>query len=528
MHHSNARYIIYSFIAVFALLTCCTGMDKGSLPIGKSKKIGFLSKKADTIYTQQAAMAIYAYQPKRALQILDSAVIVGNISQWQAEMCRARIYSSTLMREQLNAKLGGPESIGFDSAQAICERLISHDSIKTDLIRKMEVLEILAYTKRMQNDTIGWMQRSRELVDLCHQIGPDAETDALRTEAEIGAALCAIGQEKEGMAKMDSVITLLSEKGMFDKLDALIIALKRKIVILGSHDRYAETLPLARLIIERLDDYEAHPEDFHDGSRREPKNDQNRADYIRFYRNQAQSYITAALASLGEHSDMLTAFRQIEDGVRSATAREHLARYNSLQQQMEKERLQAKANRFSLISYSISALAFLLIILVIVVTYKNKAINRKNRILVQQIAEALNYKEQYLIEKEAHEPKPATSDVNTFTEEQMFQYINEVIVCEKLFLDPRFDRQTIMDRFNLSKERVGAIFSKGTSFTKLTNYVQQLRMEYAAKLLVEKPEMSIVQIASECGFSSNTYFSDRFRMHFSMKPSEFRKARQQS
>ena len=525
MRHPHTRYIIY-FIAALALMTCCTGKDKGSFPIGKGKGIGFHSKKADTIYTQQAAMNIYAYQPERALQILDTAVIVGNITQWQAEMCRARIYSSTLMREQLNAKLGEPESAGLDSAQAICERLLRNDSIKTDLFRQLEVLEILTYTERMQNDTISWIQRSRELVDICHQIGSDAETDALRTEAEIGAALCAMGQEIEGMAKMDSVIALLSEKGTFDKLDALIIALKRKIVILGSRNRDAETLPLARLIIERLDDYEAHPEEYHDGSRREPKNDQNRADYIRFYRNQAQSYITAALASLGKHGDMLTAFRQIEDGVRSATAREHLARYNALQQQMEAERQQAKANRFSIISYSISTLALLLLILAIIVIHKNKAIKRKNRVLVQQIAEALNYKEQYLKEKQAHEPKPASTDVNTFTEEQMFQYINEIIVREKLFLDPKFDRQTIMDRFNLSKERVGTIFSKGTSFTKLTNYVQQLRLEYAAKLLVEQPEMSIVQIASECGFSSNTYFSDRFRVNFSMTPSEFRKARQ--
>ena len=64
-------------------MTCCTSKDKGSLPIGKGKGIGFHSKKADTIYTQQAAMNIYAYQPERALQIIDSAVIVGNITQWQ-------------------------------------------------------------------------------------------------------------------------------------------------------------------------------------------------------------------------------------------------------------------------------------------------------------------------------------------------------------------------------------------------------------------------------------------------------------
>lgn len=116
------------------------------------------------------------------------------------------------------------------------------------------------------------------------------------------------------------------------------------------------------------------------------------------------------------------------------------------------------------------------------------------------------------------------TEQNALTDEQLFQHINEVVVREGLFLDPKFERQTIMDRFNLSKERVGTIFSKGSSFTKLTNYVQQLRLEYAAKLLVEQPDLSIVQVANQCGFSSNTYFSDRFRQRFDMTPSEFRKA----
>ena len=84
--------------------------------------------------------------------------------------------------------------------------------------------------------------------------------------------------------------------------------------------------------------------------------------------------------------------------------------------------------------------------------------------------------------------------------------------------------QTIIERFQLSKERVGAIFSKGSEHTKLSNYIQQLRLEYAAKLLIEQPDKSIVQIASECGFSSSTYFSDRFRKSFGMSPSDFRKA----
>ena len=39
----------------------------------------------DTGYTQQAAMAVYGYQPERALRIIDSAVIVGNFSEVRAD-----------------------------------------------------------------------------------------------------------------------------------------------------------------------------------------------------------------------------------------------------------------------------------------------------------------------------------------------------------------------------------------------------------------------------------------------------------
>ena len=52
--------------------------------------------------------------------------------------------------------------------------------------------------------------------------------------------------------------------------------------------------------------------------------------------------------------------------------------------------------------------------------------------------------------------KPAIdgSDINALTDEELFRYINNVIVAERLFLDPKFDRQTVMDRFRLSKERI--------------------------------------------------------------------------
>ena len=127
-------------------------------------------------------------------------------------------------------------------------------------------------------------------------------------------------------------------------------------------------------------------------------------------------------------------------------------------------------------------------------------------------------------EKRTSELKSTVTDLNSLSDEDLFLYINDVIVSEELFRDPLFGRQAIIDRFQLSKERVGSVFSKGSEHTKMTGYIQQLRLEYAAKLLIEQPHKSIVQIAAESGFSSNTYFSERFRQYFDMRPTEFRKA----
>ncbi|MBQ6084755.1 MAG: AraC family transcriptional regulator [Bacteroidales bacterium] len=476
----------------------------------------------DTIHTLRAAMSIYGYQPVQALQIIDSALIVGNIDEVQSEQCRARIYGMTLMGKQMDSLLGGPTDIRLDSAQAIALRLLTNESIKASLTRLRDVYEILAYTERMQNDTMGWLYRSRQLVDVCRQIGPEAETDALRTEAEIGAALYAMGHEEEGMAKVDSVLALLSDKDKFNELDAFIVASRRKITMLGSRDRYAETLPLARRIIERLDDYESNPERYHDNSHREPKNDQQRADYIRFYRNQAQNFIAAAYASLGDHGNMLTAFRQIEDVVREATAREHIARYNALQQQLEAEHQRDAAQRAKESRKVTGFVSLLILLFAIYVLWQWRKTNKQNKILVQQIKDAVEYKEKYNELKSTPNFKLQTSNLSELSDAELSAYLCALIENEKLYLNPLFDRQTLIDRTGLSKERIGAAFSHGGEHARLTTIVRELRLNYAVHLMNENPEMSLEQVCTASGFSNTVSFYRSFKTKFGMTPSQFR------
>lgn len=217
---------------------------------------------------------------------------------------------------------------------------------------------------------------------------------------------------------------------------------------------------------------------------------------------------------------------EIQDTLKSRkahnTAQELAAVYHTKEQEQTIMQQEAENTRQRYILFSVIAVLFAIAALAAIVIVKNRIISRKNRLLAQQIAETLNYKKMYWEEKRTQKPAVAP-DANIETNEQLFQHINEVIIREKLFLDPKFGRQTIMDRFQLSKERVGAIFSKGSEHAKLNSYIQQLRLDYAANLLIEQPDRSVIEIATECGFSSNTYFSDCFRRHFGMSPTYFRK-----
>ncbi|MBO7647382.1 MAG: hypothetical protein J6S56_04705 [Bacteroidales bacterium] len=245
----NKRGIIIILTIVVSMLvlsvTCIRRTDSPSEFSKGGKSIFHTSQIKDTLHTKQAAMSIYAYQPIQALQIIDTAVLVGNLSEWAADMYRAKIFSSTLMKDQLDSLLQGPKGACLDTARTISKRLLGHDSVKVDLKRLLDVWELLINIARMQDDTSQWLQCSYQFVDVCHQIGAEEETNALRTEAEIGAALCSFGQKDKGLAKLDSVIEQLSgiPSFTFAELDALIVALKRKIHVLASDDQYAETSP---------------------------------------------------------------------------------------------------------------------------------------------------------------------------------------------------------------------------------------------------------------------------------------------
>jgi hypothetical protein len=81
----DMRLVVHLIIIYAALLTL--------VGCGDGKSVRQLPHLGDTPYQQDTILVIYATNPERALTLLDSALMLGNISAYRGQCIRARIYS---------------------------------------------------------------------------------------------------------------------------------------------------------------------------------------------------------------------------------------------------------------------------------------------------------------------------------------------------------------------------------------------------------------------------------------------------
>jgi AraC-like DNA-binding protein len=90
-------------------------------------------------------------------------------------------------------------------------------------------------------------------------------------------------------------------------------------------------------------------------------------------------------------------------------------------------------------------------------------------------------------------------------------------------LAENIELQALADIAGLSRFHFARMF-KQSAGTPPHHYLMQRRLERAQKLLAES-NLSIAQIALESGFSDQSHFTHRFRLHFGITPRSFRRSR---
>ena len=255
---------------------------------GRNNSARHIPNLGDTPYQADSVLVAYGYHPNRALVMLDSALLLGNINEYRAKFIRAKIYSKSLLKQRQ------------DSAILICEQLLQHDSVIHAPQERENILDLLMITSRTKVDFEGYVKWATQKAEVCRLQGE--ETEQWRTEAEIGMVMAHLGQPEEGMEKIDEAIRQLDEPGSIDRMDAFIIAVKRKITVLNDQGRYAEVIPLAQRILDRLEHYEQHASAYAEDSYRLSWSDSpaDRDRYIDFSRAQANGFLAGAYAMTGD------------------------------------------------------------------------------------------------------------------------------------------------------------------------------------------------------------------------------------
>ena len=547
---------------------------------GRNNTASHIRNLGETPYQEDSVLVAYGYHPNRALILLDSALLLGNINDYRAKFIRAKIYSKSLLKQRQ------------DSAILICKQLLKHDSVINVLHEQENVLDLLMITSRTKTDFEGYVKWATQKVEVCRLQGE--ETEQWRTEAEIGMVVAHLGQPEEGMTKIDEAIRQLDAPGSIDRMDAFIIAVKRKITVLNDQGRYAEVIPFAQ----------QHAMDYAEDSYRLSWSDSpaDRDRYIDFSRAQANGFLAGAYAMTGDvaHArEYLARFDQsgyghsfgarrmiiptqmalgmydeamvtcdemvyrmgndtvnddyaviLRDRAIVARAKGHVAeaydlmnrhanlakvlsdslhdyaaRYHAQEQELKIQEAETASRIKSII---IGVIILLLIIAGVVSFYyrrQRQIISEKNRALVRMINGTP------LVapadETEGTEEPDEVSDSNepeeSETNSALFDAIDTAIRTEHLYANVSLQRQDVCSRFCITRHTLNSLLAQHAGSSSFPQYINNIRMEEALPLLRDDPSMTIAAIAAAVGFTPAN-FREQFKRQYGVTPQEYRQS----
>jgi len=183
----------------------------------------------------------------------------------------------------------------------------------------------------------------------------------------------------------------------------------------------------------------------------------------------------------------------------------------------------------------IAVLAVIVIILIVMGYYilrSNKIIRQRNeqlrriltalddyRAIVGDGVSTLDEQEELLNDKlsKAIEGK----DIQEDDFQNFFVKMDVRINKEKPFTDPNFDQEALIKFMGVSRETFCQLVPRYKDPDRTLDYINSLRAEYAAKLLMELADCSAEEIVRWCGFKNVAAYKAAFKFSFGIIPTEY-------
>ena len=106
----------------------------------------------------------------------------------------------------------------------------------------------------------------------------------------------------------------------------------------------------------------------------------------------------------------------------------------------------------------------------------------------------------------------------------LFEQIQNTIIEQKLFLNPQFTRSEYIALGAANRNKAAQMLREFAG-TNLYEYINDMRLEYARKLMLEHPTAPLKAISADAGFSNIRTFYRLFLSKYGTTPTKYRKNR---
>jgi len=186
-------------------------------------------------------------------------------------------------------------------------------------------------------------------------------------------------------------------------------------------------------------------------------------------------------------------------------------------------------------NHIIVILVFIVIILIAMGCYSiyyNRIISQRNEQLRRILTALDEYRaivgngvlsldeQEEVLKKKLSKPKEVKV-VQKEGEQNFFVMMDARVNKERPFTDPDFDHDALVKFMGVNDETFCELVPRYKDPDRTLDYINSLRAEYAAKILMEHSDYSAEDIASMCGFKNTTAYNKVFKFAFGITPTDF-------
>jgi AraC-like DNA-binding protein len=125
-----------------------------------------------------------------------------------------------------------------------------------------------------------------------------------------------------------------------------------------------------------------------------------------------------------------------------------------------------------------------------------------------------------LIQEDSRETRYKKSMVANIDTGAVIERVKELMEQENRYLDEKLSLQTLSSTLGITSHQLSEILN-GKMNTTFRSFINTYRIKAAKKMLLENEDISILQAALNCGFSSKNTFNIAFHAQEGMTPTEF-------